>query len=386
MLTGSDASGHLAYFAGRPATCGDWTRDGEGVAIIGHDDRMDASSHDNPRFVHWSGSWNAEHETTGCSAAHLAETGGGGAFYCFAADPGPASASPPVDAASYWFRRGVNLNHWLADNLAPEQLPNAHYGADWFAEDDVAWIAARGFDHLRIWVDGAAWLDAEGHLDEAAIARFDDALRWSAAHGLGVVLAMYGLPGHRAGIRGAPQPDAASPFTDAATRGDAAYLWWAIAHRYRDVGDRLRFELLVRPEAEDAAHRKVERITGKRVVVAALLPPGVDAEIEFAALTEEVARAGGLVVGRVVQRRGVSRSPRAGGAAAARAAMPMSSKTYLGAGKADELRRTCATTGADLVVFYNTLNEGRRTVLAEIIGVAVLNRSDLTTETGASNG
>jgi len=121
-------------------------------------------------------------------------------------------------------------------------------------------------------------------------------------------------------------------------------------------------------------------------VVAALLPPGVDAEIEFAALTEEVARAGGLVVGRVVQRRGVSRSPRAGGAAAARAAMPMSSKTYLGAGKADELRRTCATTGADLVVFYNTLNEGRRTVLAEIIGVAVLNRSDLTTETGASNG
>ena len=26
LLTGSDASGHLAYFAGRPATCGDWTR------------------------------------------------------------------------------------------------------------------------------------------------------------------------------------------------------------------------------------------------------------------------------------------------------------------------------------------------------------------------
>lgn len=275
VLTGSDASGHLAYFAGRPATCGDWTRDGEGVAIIGHDDRMDASSHDNPRFVHWNGSWNAEHETTGCSAAHLAETGGGGAFYCFAADPGPASASPPADAASYGFRRGVNLNHWLADNLAPEQLPNAHYGADWFAEDDVAWIAARGFDHLRIWVDGAAWLDAEGHLDEAAIARFDDALRWSAAHGLGVVLAMYGLPGHRAGIRGAPQPDATSPFTDAATRGDAAYLWWAIAHRYRDVGDRLRFELLVRPEAEDAAQLRafhaatldaVRRVDPRRIV------------------------------------------------------------------------------------------------------------------------
>lgn len=100
--------------------------------------------------------------------------------------------------------------------------------------------------------------------------------------------------------------------------------------------------------------RKVERVAGKRVVLAALLAPDVDAEIELAALAEEVARAGGLVVGSVVQRRGVSRSPRPGGAVAARAAIPMSSKTYLGAGKADELQRTCASTGADVIVFYRT--------------------------------
>lgn len=129
-----------------------------------------------------------------------------------------------------------------------------------------------------------------------------------------------------------------------------------------------------------------QRITGKRVVLAALLAHDADPEIELAPLAEEVARAGGLVVGRVVQRRGVSRSSRPGGALAARTAVPMSSRTYLGPGKADELRQTCASTDADVVVFYNALNEGRRAVLAEITGVLVLNRAAFAAESGASEG
>ena len=155
-------------------------------------------------------------------------------------------------------------------------LANSHYGAAWFDEEDVAWIAAQGFDHLRIRVNGGIWLTGRGDLDPKAFAPFDRALAHARAHGLGVVLAMDGLPGFRSTVRGAPPPaDAASPFTDAATRGDAAYLWWAIARRYAREGDALRFELLNNPNASDPEAmrafnqlclRAVRRVSRTRVV------------------------------------------------------------------------------------------------------------------------
>lgn len=241
ILTGSDQTGSLAYEGGVPATCANWTSDGDGVARIGHDDRMDADSFSNERFRRWNGSWNSEHPTVGCSAKQLADTGGGGGFFCFAADPRPeeiaAARRSAADPVRYTFRRGVIVNHWLGYNL-----PNADYGAPWFDGEDVAWIADRGFDHVRVWVNGAAWIDRFGHLDETKIGRFDELLRWTRDRRLGVVLAMYGLPGYRT----TPE-NRAWAFGDAGTRADAAYLWWLVARRYADVGGQLRFELLIAP-------------------------------------------------------------------------------------------------------------------------------------------
>jgi endoglucanase len=254
VLTGSDRNGRLAFSAeGAPATCSNWTDAGDGVAAIGHDDRFDASSFGNKRFPRWSGSWNAEHFTLGCGAKKLAESGGGGQIYCFATDGSPSSgAPPPAPAARFSYRRGLNINHWLGDNLPPSMLANSHYGADWFDEEDVAWIAAQGFDHLRIRVNGGLWLTQHGDLDEARLAPFDRALRWAHQHGLGVVLTMDGLPGFRSAGRGQKPRDAASPFTDEPTRGDAAYLWWQVGRRYAAEGDGLRFELLNAPGAKSA--------------------------------------------------------------------------------------------------------------------------------------
>lgn len=276
VLTGSDQHGRLAFEDGAPATCGDWTTAGAGVARIGHADRMSAASHDNRRFVRWNGSWNSEHATLGCGAEHLGETGGSGQFYCFAADPVPAAPASAPARDRYTFDRGVIVNHWLASNFAPSAAPAVHYGAPWFDEEDVAWIAERGFDHLQIYVGGDHWIRPDGALDERAISHFDDALRWARHHRLGVVLAMYAVPGYRTAVMGGPAPtDTASPFTDPATRADAAYLWWLTAKRYADVGDELRFELLVQPNADTAADlrayyeealRSVRRFGADRVV------------------------------------------------------------------------------------------------------------------------
>jgi len=75
MLTGTNADGTLA--AGQ--TCGDWTLDGEGTAMLGHSDRM------GPDTLATATSWNAAHGSRGCSQDNLVSTGGAGLFYCFAA-------------------------------------------------------------------------------------------------------------------------------------------------------------------------------------------------------------------------------------------------------------------------------------------------------------
>ena len=75
MLTGTNADGTLA--AGQ--TCGDWTLNGEGTAMLGHSDRM------GPDTLATATSWNAAHGSRGCSQDNLVSTGGAGLFYCFAA-------------------------------------------------------------------------------------------------------------------------------------------------------------------------------------------------------------------------------------------------------------------------------------------------------------
>jgi hypothetical protein len=80
MLTGSTPDGRATVGGSADTTCGNWTRGGEGSAIVGHHDRLglkdDAPSH----------SWNSSHATAGCGMDALKSTGGAGLFYCFAAD------------------------------------------------------------------------------------------------------------------------------------------------------------------------------------------------------------------------------------------------------------------------------------------------------------
>lgn len=71
IITGSDANGMATA-----NTCADWTSAAAtGVtASVGHHDRNGGSS------------WNAAHNSNGCSAAAFVATGGRGSIYCFAAD------------------------------------------------------------------------------------------------------------------------------------------------------------------------------------------------------------------------------------------------------------------------------------------------------------
>jgi hypothetical protein len=78
ILTGSDPQGMYST-AGGDTTCGNWTKSGEGSAIVGHHDRRGLKDTRHMK------SWNSSHGTRGCSQENLVSTGGAGLFYCFAA-------------------------------------------------------------------------------------------------------------------------------------------------------------------------------------------------------------------------------------------------------------------------------------------------------------
>lgn len=79
ILTGSRSDG-TAFAPQTDTTCGGWTKNGDGSAIVGHHDRT------GPLPENWAKSWNFSHQSAGCSQQALVRTGGSGRLYCFAAN------------------------------------------------------------------------------------------------------------------------------------------------------------------------------------------------------------------------------------------------------------------------------------------------------------
>jgi hypothetical protein len=71
VLTGTQADG-TAFGPEKDMTCGNWTKSGEGNAMVGHADRMGL------RDDEASKSWNTSHPSRACDAASLVATGGAG--------------------------------------------------------------------------------------------------------------------------------------------------------------------------------------------------------------------------------------------------------------------------------------------------------------------
>ncbi len=76
ILTGSSPDGK-AVPGDKDTTCGNWTKNGPGSAIVGHSDRMGLDDSAPAK------SWNSSHGSRGCDIASLNASGGNGYFYCF---------------------------------------------------------------------------------------------------------------------------------------------------------------------------------------------------------------------------------------------------------------------------------------------------------------
>jgi hypothetical protein len=79
VLVGSQGDGR-AWPGNLNLTCLNWTSSTAGATTVGHIDRLGGNMA-NP----FTPSWNAAHQSRGCSQPDLIASGGNGLFYCFAA-------------------------------------------------------------------------------------------------------------------------------------------------------------------------------------------------------------------------------------------------------------------------------------------------------------
>lgn len=83
VLTGSQPDG-TAFAGTDDRTCGNWTKSGQGAAMLGHHDRMGLD--EQPPAKSWNSSHPSRGPGGGCAQTDLYTTGGDGLLYCFAAN------------------------------------------------------------------------------------------------------------------------------------------------------------------------------------------------------------------------------------------------------------------------------------------------------------
>ncbi|EWM63466.1 MULTISPECIES: hypothetical protein [Micromonospora] len=119
-------------------------------------------------------------------------------------------------------------------------------------------------------------------------------------------------------------------------------------------------------------------LDGADVVLVGLFPAkDKDYEARLDRLAAVAEQRGARVVGRFVQRRGVSDRWHARPGGATRMSQPFSRRTLLTHGRLREIAEACREAGVDAAVFVNTLTPVQRTVLADLLGCLVISADDL---------
>ncbi|NDV63201.1 glycoside hydrolase family 5 protein [Puniceicoccales bacterium CK1056] len=141
------------------------------------------------------------------------------------------------------FQHGVNVSHYLSQ-IGNKQFADPEY----FGRKDMEWIANRGYDHIRLPLDGPLLFDEAGEILWHRLKAVDGVLALAREFELGVILDMHKLLGSDFAFN----PDNRL-FTSPELQQQAIRLWTGIAARYVEIGPELRFELLNEPVAKDPA-------------------------------------------------------------------------------------------------------------------------------------
>jgi hypothetical protein len=130
------------------------------------------------------------------------------------------------------------------------------FRARFVTEQDIARIAAAGFDHVRLPINSRVIQAADGTLDPEGIALVDDCLSWCKSHDLYLLLDLHGAPGGQTGTNIDDSPNGRPDlFTDERHREATIELWAKLAQRYAAEEHVLGYDLLNEPLPNEWQHR-----------------------------------------------------------------------------------------------------------------------------------
>jgi len=137
--------------------------------------------------------------------------------------------------------KGTNLAHWLSQTKRTGEERR-----QFILEEDIAYISALGFDHVRLPIDEQQMWHADGTRDDDAFATMHDAIRWSIDHGLLVLVDLHILRSHHFNAKEKPL------WTEVAAQEQFIALWRDLSSALRDYPvDRVAYELMNEPVADD---------------------------------------------------------------------------------------------------------------------------------------
>ena len=183
-----------------------------------------------------------------------------------------ASASPktaPVNPSAFVIHRGTNLSHWLSQDFrwSPRET--------FITENDIRFIAGSGFDHVRLPIDEKELWQADGQPNEAAFKLMLQAIGWSRAHGLRVIVDLHTVNAHH--FNAANEGLTNTLWTDPAAQTHFLSLWRELSVRLKDQPlDTVAYEIMNEPVAENhedwnklvaTALKQIRSTEPKRVVV-----------------------------------------------------------------------------------------------------------------------
>lgn len=147
------------------------------------------------------------------------------------------------------YMHGVNLGGWLSQT---DDTSTAHY-ENFITEDDIAYIASLGLDHVRVPVDYMILEEEDGTVKHEGYDYLDHCLDWCRKYNLRMIIDLHKTYGYS--FDPLDKTDKTVFFYNEDLQERFYSIWRTISSRYGKYHNRIAFELLneiVEPEVADA--------------------------------------------------------------------------------------------------------------------------------------
>lgn len=164
---------------------------------------------------------------------------------CSQTEQSETETLPQATATGLALGAGVNISHWLS-----QRGDHTPASPDFFTQDDVAFLAAQGFNHIRLPIEESIMWDGNGNRNPVAFEMLDDALAWIHDAGLTAIVDLHIVNSHH--FNASNDGGSNTLFSDPASQDHLVALWADLSSFLNKWdNDFLAYEILNEAVADD---------------------------------------------------------------------------------------------------------------------------------------